>query len=105
MYAKKLSLFDYKNILLCYKINNFKNIKDMKQKAVKILTNKMCKCYTEDDKYKRIRLILCKSHYSRNNKNIHNNTYRKFKHLIQYKNTKKMSPIKSYSIKTPIQYI
>ena len=69
---KALSIQDCKNMLRYYKIGNQSCIKKMKYKAVDLLINRMCKCYSID-KYTdpKFQHIIHKRYYnSRNYKNL-----------------------------------
>lgn len=65
---KALSIRDCKNMLQYYNIDNHYCIKKMKYKAVDLLINRMCKCYSIDSK---LQYIIHKRYYnSRNYKNL-----------------------------------
>ena len=69
---KALSIQDCKNMLHYYKIDTPCTIKKMKYKAVDLLVNRLCKCYSFD-RYTdpKIQYIIHKRYYnSRNYKNL-----------------------------------
>ncbi len=77
---KALSIQDCKNMLQYYRIDRQSCIKKMKYKAVEILINKVCKCYSfNSDLETKIQYIIHKRYYnSRNYKNINSTKKNKY---------------------------
>lgn len=64
-----LRLIDCRNMIMYHNIKMPSTIKSVKQTAIDILVNRMCKCYCD----KKIQFIIYRKFYnSRNNKNINN---------------------------------
>ncbi len=64
-----LRLMDCRNMILYHNMKMPTTIKSVKQVAIDILVNRLCKCYSD----KKIQTIIYKKFYnSRNNKNINN---------------------------------
>jgi hypothetical protein len=64
-----LKLLDCRNMIIYHNIKMPNTIKCVKQMAIDILVNRLCKCYCE----RKIQCIMYRKFYnSRNNKNINN---------------------------------
>ena len=64
-----LRLMDCRNMILYHNMKMPPTIRAVKQVAIDILVNRLCKCYCD----KKIQTIIYKKFYnSRNNKNINN---------------------------------
>ncbi len=84
---RALSFYDCKNMLRYYNISLPSNIKQIKTKAVEILINRMCNCYSENKQlhcllYKRISNSKNKNTTHLTRKNTNKTNYKLFFHMV-----------------------